>query len=146
MARKKAEEAEYARPVTSGAKLKKLLAAKRQAKADMDEANGVYRQQLGEAKEKYHLNTSVFGTLTKLDKMEPVTLKLWLEDFHAYLDSSGIQKRADDVSMMDLRAHVEGDGEAEGEEEGGEAESDEESGRRAKNVKPFPDPRAEAAE
>ena len=138
---KRDDKTEYARPVTSGSMLKRLLAAKRQAAQDMDEANGVYRQKIGEAKEKHHLNTSAFGMLTRLDKMEPLKLKIWLEDFHSYLDSSGIQKRADDVSMMDLQAAAKGD-----DEDDGEAEGEEQSRRRAKNVKPFPQPQADAAE
>lgn len=141
---KKAQEGEYARPVTSGKKLKDLLKAKRQTQADMDELNGAYRSQLAEAVEKHHLNKSAYATLVRLDKMEPVTLKIWLEDFHAYLDSTGIQKRADDVSMMDLRAAAEGKDDRD--DEDGEAEGEEKSGRRTRNVTPFPSPQADAAE
>src|SRR5579859_92154 len=122
MARKPKTDGE--RPAISQQKRESLMATARGAKKDIAEISGSLGEQIKTAVENNHLNRKVFRQIVALDRMEPATLRRWLEDFEHYLDISGLQARADSAPELPIA----------GEEDGED------------NVKPFPSPTSVAAE
>lgn len=103
MAKKaKPEPAKIVRQVIAEKDLNTLLKRCRSAKNEMDEINGGLREKIAYAKEKSHLHTGAFGTIRKLDRMEPEALAEWLDHFNHMLDVSGLQARAEQVQALDL--------------------------------------------
>lgn len=129
MAKKKAPtaEAEKTTPakgsdltkVISGPKLKKLMAAKRSATKDASEINGQIGSEIKSCIENDNLHRGAFTLICRLDRMEPESLRNFMDNFEYLYDASGLQKRAESVIRMPLE---EGDGEeGDGEEDEGDS-------------------------
>lgn len=98
--------------VITQTKLVNLMKAKRGAAKDTGEINGRVGEMIASAVENQHLHRKAFGTIMQLDRMEPEKVADFLDNFHYYLDISGIQKRADSVMKMDLPRETKAEGEA----------------------------------
>lgn len=71
-------------------------------KTRADSHNGKLREAIAQAVQHQHLNKKVFGLIRQLDKLEPETLLVYLEDLEHYLDISGLNDRADSVGKLPL--------------------------------------------
>lgn len=136
------ETTEKARKVPSSAKLKSLLASGRKMQESVDDLTTEHGTEVREAVKKHGLDKKVFGWIKQMDRMEPEKLKLTLENLALYVDSSGLQARADKATAN--LALAEG-----GEEEEEGKEGEEQTGRRPRGGrgragKPFPPPGGEA--
>lgn len=120
------------RKAISQKKLRSLLASARSTKADVDEIVGGHRSEIADAVERNFLHKGVFATIKRLDRMEPEKLAEWRDTFDHYWDISGLDDRAKSAPAMQFEEVDDVD--------------NQESGKGAKNVKPFPQPRSEAAE
>jgi hypothetical protein len=99
-----------------------LLAQARKVKEDVGEIAGELGAAIKDASDNKHLNKKAFGIVKSLDRMEPERLADCLEHLDDYLEKGGLRKRAGQVMRMPL------------------------DGDEAPNVRPFPQPRGEAAE
>jgi hypothetical protein len=109
-------------------KLVSLLADARKSYKEQRSISGELGAMIKDAAEHHALHRGVFGTITKLDRMEPEKLRDWLDNFDYQLEASGLLKRAEAVQPLDLD---------------GFAETDE---RPDTNVSKFPGPSGLAAE
>jgi len=145
--RKKSEETEteapaaQAKPAISANLLKSLLASSKKAKKDIAEISGPLGQRIAKAIEENHLHRKAFNIVKSLHPLEDEKLLECLDCLDHYLDISGLRDRAAKVQRLGLDQPAD----EEGDEEEDEAEPAA-TGRRARNVEPFPAPRGVAAE
>lgn len=88
--------------VISGPKLKKLMSAKRSATKDASEINGQIGSEIKTAIENDNLHRGAFTLICRLDRMEPESLRNFMDNFEYLYDASGLQKRAESVMRMPL--------------------------------------------
>ena len=136
---KPADDNPNGRRVISSAKLKKLLAADRSARHDVDSIVATIRERIAQAVEKDNLNKGVYGIIKRLDRLPPETLNIWLEDLDHMLDASGLRERAASAPQLSMAGEDPNETEADEEEQ-------EKASKRKGSVTKFPQPRGEAAE
>lgn len=132
------------REVTSGKKLKSLLASCRSTQNDITELAGTLGEQIKSAVENHHLHKKAFNVCKMADRMEPEKLAEFLEQLEHYLEATGLNERAASAPRMDMGAAGE-----QTENEADEAEQDKAAKRNKGargNVRAFPAPVGEAAE
>lgn len=133
------------REVTSGKKLKSLLASCRSTQNDITELAGTLGEEIKTAVEKHHLHKKAFNVCKMADRMEPEKLAEFLEQLEHYLEATGLNDRARSAPRMEMG---DGNGADPTENEADEAEQDKAAKRKSGrgNVRAFPQPVGEAAE
>lgn len=134
------------RVAISQKKLRALMSSARSATKDVSEKTGWIREKIGHAVENDHLHPKVFSLIRTLDRMEPEKLADYLDCLEHYLDISGLNQRAAQVTRLQFGpgASEAETGEEAGEEAGAEEEGEQSTDQTARNVRPFQRPQSVA--
>ena len=90
------------RPMISENDLVRLLNKGGSVEKDLNELTGSWREEIGNAVAKKHLNKWAFALVRRMKKWSAEKLLANLEDFDAYLDMSGLTALADSVQRLPM--------------------------------------------
>ena len=84
----------------TGAKLKKLVKAKENARKQTSEINGDIGDMIADAIEKDNLDKVAFAMATRLDRMSPEKLWVTLPALLYYIDELGLKEKAESAPPL----------------------------------------------